>query len=121
MPSRASTWTAAPAERASCAPRPGLQLDAMHRRADRDVAQRQRVARLDAGLAARLQLLAHRHAARRDDVAALAVGVAQQREVRAAVRVVLEPLDLRRDAVLVAAEVDDPVVVLVPAALVPRS
>ena len=58
------------------------------------------------------------HALRRDHVAALAVGVEQQREVRAAVRVVLEALDLGRDAVLVAAEIDDAVVVLVAAALV---
>src|SRR5262249_9791828 len=56
--------------------------------------------------------------ARRDDVAALAIGVQEQREAGAAVRVVLEPLDLRRNAVLVALEVDDPVVVLVAAALV---
>ena len=61
-----------------------------------------------------------RHALGRDDVAALAVGVAQQREVRAAVRVVLEALDLGRDAVLVAPEIDDAVVLLVAAALVAR-
>ena len=64
--------------------------------ADRDVAQRQRVARLDRRLGSRHQLRADRDALRRDHVAALAVGVEQQREVRAAVRVVLEPLDLRR-------------------------
>ena len=49
---------------------------------------------------------------RGDDEAALAVGVAQQRDVRRAVRVVLDALDLRRDAVL-AHEVDHAVVVLV--------
>ena len=67
-----------------------------------------------------VQLRADRDAFRRNDVAPLAVGVQQQREVRAAVRVVLDPLDLRRDAVLVAAEIDDPVVLLVAAALVPH-
>ena len=40
--------------------------------------------------------------------------------MRAAVRVVFEPLDLGRDAVLVALEVDDPVLLLVAAALVPH-
>ena len=92
----------------------------MHGRADRDVAQRQAVARLDGGFDARHQRRANGHAARRDDVAALAVRVQQQREVGAAVRVVFEPLDLCRDAVLVALEVDDPVVLLVAAALVPH-
>src|SRR6185503_13654905 len=54
-------------------------------------------------------------------VAALAVGVHQEGDVGAAVRVVLEPLHLRRDPVLVvAAEIDDAVVVLVAAALVAR-
>ena len=57
-------------------------------------------------------------AARRDDVAALAVGVAHQRDVRGAVRVVLDALDLGRNAVLVAHEVDHAVVVLVTTALV---
>jgi len=40
-------------------------------------------------------------------------------DVRRAVRVVLEPLHLADDTVLVAAEVDDPVVTLVATALVP--
>jgi hypothetical protein len=40
--------------------------------------------------------------------------------VRRAVRIVLEPLDLARNAVLVPLEVDDAVIALVPAALVPR-
>ena len=63
---------------------------------------------------------ADRHALGRDDVAALAVGVAEQRDVGAAVRVVLEPLDLGRNAVLVALEVDQAVVLLVAAALMAR-
>ena len=40
--------------------------------------------------------------------------------MRAAVRIVFEALDLRGDAVLVALEVDDPIVLLVAAALVPH-
>jgi hypothetical protein len=48
---------------------------------------------LDRSLGAGLQRRAHRNAARREDVAALAIGVAQQRDVRAAVRVVFDALD----------------------------
>src|SRR5438105_1047478 len=96
----------------------GLQLDAVDRRAHRDVAHRQRVAGADRGLGAAHERGADLEAARGDDVAALAVGIAHQRQVGGAVRVVLDALDLRRDAVLVATEVDDAVVVLVATALV---
>jgi hypothetical protein len=87
-------------------------------RADGDVADRQRVARLDRRLGAGHHGGTHLEPARGEDVAALAVGVAHQRDVRRAVRVVLDALDLRRDAVLVAHEVDDAVVVLVATTLV---
>src|SRR2546428_790317 len=93
---------------------------AVHDGADRDIAQRQRVAGLDWRLGARHELRADAQAFGRHHVTALAVGVEQQREVCAAVRVVFQPLDLRRDAVLVAAEIDDPQVVLVAAALMPH-
>src|SRR5690606_4201406 len=53
----------------------GLQLDAVHLRADRDALQRQRVARLDRRIGARLDRVAHRDALRREDVAALAVHI----------------------------------------------
>ena len=46
-------------------------------------------------------------ATRRDDVAALAIDVLQQRQVGRPIRVVLQALDSRRDAVFVALEVDD--------------
>src|SRR5688500_8933115 len=90
-----------------------LHLDAMHRRADRDVAQRQRVADLDRRVAAGDHLVAALQALGGDDVAALTVDVAQQRDVRGAVGVVLDPLHARRNAFLVALEVDDAVVLLV--------
>ena len=51
-------------------------------------------------------LHADRQALRREDVALLAVAVVQQRDVRRAVRVVLDRGDLRRHAVLAALEVD---------------
>src|SRR6185369_4685073 len=53
-------------------------------------------------------------------VAALTVGVDDESDVGAAVRVVLDALDLGRDRVLVADEIDDAIVVLVTATLVAR-
>src|SRR5512137_813734 len=95
-------------------------LDAVDRRAHGNVAQGQRVAHADRRLVPAHQLRADRQALGRDDVAALAVGVAQQRDVRRPVRVVLQALDLGGDAVLVALEVDDAIGLLVAAALVPH-
>src|SRR6185437_2531017 len=93
-----------------------LHLDAMHRGADRHVAQRQRVAVLDRCIGAGHQLHADLDALGRDDVAALAVNVEQQRNVRGAIGIVLDPLDAAGHAFLVALEVDDAVLLLVPAA-----
>ena len=56
----------------------------------------------------------------REDVALLAVGVVQQRDVGGAVGVVLDRGDLRRHAVLAALEVDPPVEALGAAAAVAR-
>ena len=97
-----------------------LQLDRMHDRAHRDVAQRQGVAGTDLGVGAAHQLVALLHALRREDVALLAVGVVQQGDARAAVRVVLDVRDLGRHAVLVPLEVDHAVALLRAAALVAR-
>src|SRR5690606_304153 len=55
-----------------------LHLDAVHGGTDRDVAQRQRVAGLDRRVVARDHLVPGLQALGRDDVAALAVDVAQQ-------------------------------------------
>src|SRR6267378_4397183 len=100
-----------------CAPA-RLHLDAVNRGADRDVPQRQGITRFDRRLHPGHELRAGSYALGRDDVAALAVGIAEQGDVRTPVRVVFEPLDLRRDAILVAAKIDDAVILLVPAALV---
>ena len=83
------------------------QLDRVDDRTDRDVAQRQVVARLDVGARAGLDGVALLEQLGRDDVALLAVDVVQQRDARGAVRVVLDVRDLGRHAVLVVApEVD---------------
>src|SRR5467141_932954 len=100
-----------------CAPA-GLHLDTVNRGADRDVPQRQGITRFDRRLHPGHELRAGSHTLGRDDVAALAVRIAEQCDVRAPVRIVFEPLDLGRNAVLVAAKIDDAVILLVPAALV---
>src|SRR5207253_2361194 len=93
-------------------------LDAMYGCAHRNVAQWQAIAGLDRRLGPAHQLRAGRDAARSDDVAPLAIAVEQQGEMCAAVRVVFEPFHLGRDTILVAAKIDDAVMLLVAAALV---
>ena len=95
---------------------PREQLHVVDVRAERDVLQRQAVPRTDLRVSARLHLHPDLQAIRRHDVAALAVGVVEQRDARRAVRVVLDAGDAGRDAVLGPAEVDDPIAPLVPAA-----
>jgi hypothetical protein len=91
----------------------------VHDGADRDVAQRQAVARLDVGGRPVLDPVALLEPVRRDDVALLAVGVVQECDPGRAVGVVLDVRDLGRHAVLVVAtEVDDAVGALVATALV---
>src|SRR6266568_3858976 len=65
-------------------------LDRVDDRTHRDVADRQGVARLDRRLGAAQDGRTDFKTARGDDVAALAIGVADQRDVRGAVRVVLD-------------------------------
>src|SRR4051794_114802 len=97
-------------------------LDRVDRGTDRDVAQRQVVARLDVGPGTVLDAVTLLQVARGEDVALLAVRVAQQRDARGAVGVVLDVRDLRRHAVLVGTtEVDDAVRTLVPTALMAGS
>ena len=83
-----------------------LELDCMDHRADRNVANRQAVARLDGRCRTGVQHVARLNTFGRDDVAALAIGVKEQCNVRGAVGVVFDALDLGGDAVLGALEVD---------------
>src|SRR5579862_8169337 len=68
--------------------------------------QRHRIAGLDRGLAAGTDLIPGLDPFGSEDVAALAVGVQHQRNMRGTIRVVLDALDHTGDAVLVAPEVD---------------
>ncbi|MNZ74645.1 hypothetical protein D3C78_930980 [compost metagenome] len=96
----------------------GQHFDAVNRRTHRDVADRQRVTSADRSIGARQQGSTHFQTTRSDDVTTFAVGVAQQCNVRRTVGVIFQTLDLCRDTVLVATEVDDTVVLLVTTATV---
>src|SRR5690606_27166017 len=86
-----------------------------------DVANGQRVAGADRSIFARKQRCADLEAARSDNVATLAVGIAHQGDMRGTVGVVFEALDLGRDAVLVATEINQAVMLLMAAATMAHS
>ena len=79
----------------------------MYQRSNRDVAHRHGIAGLDRGIAAIADFVAYLDTLRGKDITALAISIKQQRQVRRAVRVVLDALDLRRNTGLVAPEIDD--------------
>ena len=89
----------------------------MDRRSNRDVPDRQGVARLDRRFRAGNQSRTNFHPFGSDDVAALTIGIAQQCDMGGAVRVVLKTLNLRRNAIFVTAKVNQAVLLLVPAAM----
>src|SRR5690606_34530749 len=88
-------------------------LDAVNGLTHGNVADRQRVAGADGSILARNDRCTHFQTTRGDDVTTLAVGVAHQSDVGAAVRVVFQAFHLGRNTVLVATEVDNTVVLLV--------
>ena len=73
-----------------------LHLDVVHDRADRHRREGHRVARLDVGLGRGDHAVADGQPLRRQDVGLLAVGIADQRDERRPVRVVLDPDHLGR-------------------------
>src|SRR5258707_1589683 len=88
----------------------------MNRRAERDVEEGQGVADENVRLRAARDRRADRQAVRGQGVALLAVRVMQQGDAGGAVRIVFDCRHFRRNAVLVALEVDDAVLLLVSAA-----
>ncbi|KMN82206.1 hypothetical protein VK98_08855 [Chromobacterium sp. LK11] len=97
-----------------------LHFHAVDSGTHRDIADRQSVTGLDRSFRAGQQLGAGFHTARGDDVATLAIGVAQEGDVGGAVRIVFDAFHFRRDAILVATEVDDAVVLLMATATMTR-
>ena len=95
----------------------GLDLKVVDQGANGNVRQRQRVAGLDVGVLGGNHRVAHLQVQRGQNVALLAIRVVQQRDEGAAVRIVLDSRNLRRNLQLVALEVDHAILDLVAAAL----
>src|SRR5437870_4697803 len=110
---------AGPGAAPELSPAPLAELHVVHRRAERDVRQRQAVSRLDVRLRAGLDLVADAEPDRRQDVALLPVRVVEERDPGRAVRIVLDGRHPGRHALLLALEVHEPVEALVPPAPVP--
>ena len=95
-----------------------VQLDVVDYGTNRNVLDRQCVARLDVSAGGRNNSVANRQTLRCDDVALVAILVLNQRDVCGTVRVVFDGQDGSLDVHLVALEVNDSVLLLVTAALV---
>src|SRR6478736_9891982 len=94
----------------------GHQLDVVDGRAERDVGQRQRVADARPAIRTGDDDVTDLQAVRQEHVALLAVAVVEQPDARRPIGVVLDRGEARRDAQLVALEVDLAVMLLLPAA-----
>src|SRR6185503_10866303 len=94
----------------------GSQFDVVNLRTERDIDQRQSVARKNVGFSAAHDRLANFEAGRRDDVTLLTVHVSDQSNVRGTIRIVFNLRDASGHAVFVALEVDDAIKALVTAA-----
>src|SRR3954452_2092777 len=75
----------------------GLQLDIVDDRADRNLADLHRIARLHVRLLGGDDAVADAEALRRDDIGELAVGIFHQRDEGRAIGIIFDPLDNRRD------------------------
>ena len=98
-----------PAERAIWPPSPNAELDVVHLRTDRDIAERQCVARTDRRIRTGDNNIAHLQADWRKDVSLLAVRIVQQCDARRAIRVVFDRGHLGRNGIFIPLEVDDAV------------
>src|SRR5574343_946549 len=93
-------------------------LDAANRRTHRDIADRQGVARLDRSFGTAHDRLANHHTLVGDDVATFTICVAKQGDVGSTVRIILKTLNLGRNTVLVALEINQAIRLLVTTTLV---
>ena len=92
-----------------------LHLHVVDDGADRHRGELHGIARLHVGALGRDHLVADAQALRRDDIGLLAVGVADQRDERGTVGVVLQPFDRALGIPLATLEVDEAVLLLVTA------
>src|SRR6266700_1218275 len=99
---------------------PGIQLEVVHHRARRDVFELQRIARKNVRAFAGGNRGADFEADGMNDVTFLAISVVQQRQIRAAVRVVFNGRHFRGHASLFAPEVHLAILLLMTAAAVPN-
>ena len=90
----------------------------MYERAHRNASDRQGVSRLDRCILPADDRRTFPDALRRQYVAALAIQVLDQRQVRTAVRIVFDTFDNTRNSVFVTLEIDNAITLLVPATLV---
>src|SRR5262245_2922095 len=97
---------------------PDLELHVVDRRAEGDFRQGHRIPAADVGARARHNAVAYCETLRVQDVALLAVGVDHERDPRAPIGIVFDLRHPRRNAELVAFEVDPAIHLLVRAALV---
>src|SRR5258708_32207422 len=91
----------------------------MDRSAGGNVPQRQSVANQNVSFRTAYDLLPHLQPHGLEDVALFAVQIRHQRDARRAVRIVLDGNNLAGDSGLVALEINDPQLALVPATTMP--
>src|SRR5690606_10567726 len=91
-----------------------LHFQTVDHATDGNIAQWQSVTHLDGRGLARLQQIARLQPFGRNNVTALTILVADKGNVRSAVGVVLQTLNLANDAILVTLEIDDAIVLFVP-------
>src|SRR5262245_35132661 len=110
---------ARPGRAAQLRPAARLHLDAVNVHAQRNTAEWQAISHVRRRIGAILDRLTDRQTIGSDDVPLLAIDEVQQGDPCVAVRVVLDRRDLRCYSVLVPLEVDQAILLLVPAATVP--
>src|SRR5437763_11309884 len=98
----------------------GPQFNIVNLRTQRNIPDRQSVSRENVRILAAVDRFADLQAYGRDDVTLLAVKVSNQRNVRRAIRIVLNLRHTSGHAVFVTLEIDDAIVPLVPAAATPH-
>ena len=98
----------------------GLEFDIVDRRSERDGLERKRITDFGRGILTRMNLGSHTKTRGGKDVRFLTIRVLDKCYAGAAIRIVLDRDDIRCHVALPAFEVDDPVLLLVPAANVAR-